>query len=116
MDEVIFNQRNEVGAQYGQFYFQQVDTESRNYAIAMFLNASSIPAPHAYTAYVLQGIMRDQLEEPELRLNFNERPLPFGFKLQSYVNAGQGVITTMSFAVAFMMASDSLVQAIIKER
>ena len=53
--------------------------------------------------------MRDVLDDPELRLNFSERPLPFGFKLQSYVDAGQAVITAVSFAVAFMMASDSLV-------
>ena len=75
----------------------------------MFLNASSIAAPVAYTAYALQAVMRDILDEPELKLNFNERPLPFGFKLQTYVNAGQGVITAVSFAVAFMMVSDSLV-------
>lgn len=47
----------------------------------MFLNASSVPAPLAYTSYVLQGVMRDLLDDADLRLNFHERPLPFGFKL-----------------------------------
>ena len=82
----------------------------------MFVNASSVPAPVSYSAYALQAVMRDLLEDPDIRLNFSERPLPFGFKLQAYVDAGQGVITAVSFAVAFMMASDSLIQALIKER
>ena len=47
-----------------------------------------ISAPVSYTAYALQAIMRDILNQPDLRLNFSERPLPFGFKLQTYVNAG----------------------------
>ena len=86
-----------------------MNAEERYYAIGIFLNASSISAPVSYTAYALQAIMRDILNQPDLKLNFSERPLPFGFKLQTYVNAGQGVITAVSFAVAFMMASDSLV-------
>ena len=88
MDDIIFDQRNEVGAQYGQFFIQQANKEERYYAIAMFLNASSISSPLAYTSYALQGVMRDMLDEPDLKLTFNERPLPFGFKLQTYVNAG----------------------------
>ena len=47
----------------------------------MLLNASSITAPVSYSAYVLQSVMRDLVDDPELRLNFSERPLPFGFKL-----------------------------------
>ena len=88
IDDIIFEQRNEVGAQYGQYFIQQVNAEERYYAIGIFLNASSISAPVSYTAYALQAIMRDILSEPDLRLNFSERPLPFGFKLQTYVNAG----------------------------
>ena len=49
---------------------------------------------------------RDLTGISDLRLNFHEKPLPFGFKLQSYINAGQGVIAAMGFAVAYMMISD----------
>lgn len=62
--------------------------EDRYYAIALFVNASSPAAPMSYAAYALQAVMRDLTENPDLRLNFFEKPLPFGFKLQSYINAG----------------------------
>ena len=45
-------------------------------------------------------------DNPTLRLNFHEKPLPFGFKLQSYINAGQGMIAGMGIAVAYMMMAD----------
>ena len=32
------------------------------------------------------------------------------------MSAGQGIITTMAFAVAYMMASDTIIQSLIKER
>lgn len=51
-----------------------------------------------------------------LKLNFFEKPLPFGFKLQSYINAGQRVIAAMGFAVTYMMIADQIVQSVIKER
>ncbi len=55
-------------------------------------------------------------KNPDLRLNFHEKPLPFSFKLQTYINTGQGVIAVMGFAVAYMMIADQMTQSIIKER
>jgi len=53
--------------------------------------------------------MRDMTKNPNLRLNFHEKPLPFSFKLQTYINAGQGVVAVMGFAVAYMMVADQIV-------
>ena len=60
----------------------------------------------SYASYALQGVLRDLTYNPTLRLNFYEKPLPFGFKLQSYINAGQGMIAGMGIAVAYMMMAD----------
>ena len=70
----------------------------------------------SYASYALQSVIRDLTNNPELRLNFHEKPLPFSFKLQSYINAGQNAIAAMGFAVAYMMIADQIVQSIIKER
>ena len=70
----------------------------------------------SYCSYALQAIMRDMLGRPDFKLNFHEKPLPFGFKLQSYINAGQGALAVVGFAVAYMMMADQIVQSIIKER
>ena len=82
----------------------------------MFVNASSPAAPMSYTSYGLQAILRDLTGNKNLRLNFHEKPLPFGFKLQSYINAAQGTIAGMGIAVAYMMMADQIVQSLIKER
>lgn len=60
----------------------------------------------SYTAIALQSVMRDLTKNPKLRLNVHEKPLPFGFRLQTYFSAGQSVLCTVGFAVAFMMVSD----------
>jgi len=70
----------------------------------------------SFTAYSLQAVMRDLTRNPNLRLNFHEKPLPFSFRLQTYINAGQGTLSVMGFAVAYMMIADQMVQSIIKER
>ena len=117
MDDKIFDQKDISGPAYGgAFFIQQAAPEDRYHAIASFVNASSPAASMSYSAYALQAIMRDFTDNPNLRLNFHEKPLPFGFKLQSYINAGQGVIAAMGIAVAYMMMADSIVQGIIKER
>ena len=85
---------------------QQVSPEDRYYAIAMFVNASSPAASMSYASYALQAVMRDLTRNPNLRLNFHEKPLPFSFRLQTYINAGQGTLSVLGFAVAFMMISD----------
>ena len=85
---------------------QQVSPEDRYYSIAMLVNASSPAAPMSYCSYALQSVMRDMTGNHKLRLNFLEKPLPFGFKLQTYINAGQGVLAAMGFAVAYMMIAD----------
>ena len=72
----------------------------------MFVNASSPAAPMSYCSYALQSVMRDLVGNPNLKLNFHEKPLPFGFKLQTYINAGQGTLAVMGFAVAYMMMAD----------
>ena len=89
--------------------FQQVSPDDRYYAIAMFVNASCPAAPMSYAAYSLQSIMRDMTDNPDLRLNFFEKPLPFGFKFQTYINAGKGILSAMGFAVAYMMLSDQII-------
>lgn len=60
--------------------------------------------------------MRDLTKNPDLRLNFHEKPLPFSFKLQTYITAGQGTLCVVGFAVAYMMMADQMVQSIIRER
>ena len=67
---------------------QQAARDDRFYSIACFINASSTSAPTSFAALALQGIVRDLTNSPNLRLNFHEKPLPFGFKLQTYINAG----------------------------
>ena len=63
----------------------------------------------SFASYAMQAVTRDLTGNRDLRLNFHEKPLPFGFKLQSYINAGQGVIAAMGFAVAYMMVSDQII-------
>ena len=107
IDDVVFEQRHKSGASYGgSFLVQQVSPEDRYYAIAMFVNASSPAASMSYASYALQGVLRDMTSNPTIRLNFHEKPLPFGFKLQSYINAAQGTIAGMGIAVAYMMMAD----------
>ena len=65
IDDVVFEQRHKSGASYG----------------GSFFNASSPAASMSYASYALQGVLRDMTSNPTIRLNFHEKPLPFGFKL-----------------------------------
>lgn len=109
VDNYIFDHRDEYGAQYGDFFFQQVNSDDRFYSIGIHVNASSKTAPISYAGMALQSVMRDVLEEPEFRLNFSEHPLPFSLDFRTYVNAATGVLTMMTISIAFMMISDSMV-------
>ena len=109
MDNFIYDRRDQYGAQYGDFFFQQVNSEERFYSIGIFVNASSKTAPISYASMALQSVMRDVLDDPEFRLNFAEHPLPFSVDFRTYVNAATGVLTMMTIAVAFMMISDTMI-------
>ena len=88
IDDIIYEDRLETGPHYGQFFVQQVLPDDRFYSIGVFTNSSSAASTLAYSAHACQAVMRSVLEKPNFRLNFHEKPLPFGFKVQTYVNAG----------------------------
>jgi len=61
--------------------------------------------------------MRDQLNDPEFKLNFFEKPLPISLKINRLIGGvTQCLFTAILFAVAYLMVSDALIQSIIKER
>lgn len=60
--------------------------------------------------------MRTELENPEFRLNFFEAQLPFGMEWQVMINTAMSLLSSLGFAIAFMMISDTLIQTIIKEK
>ena len=104
---MIYDNRDKNGLSYGgPLFIQQASREDRYYSIGVYINATSAAAPMSYTAIALQSVMRDLTKNPKLRLNVHEKPLPFGFRLQTYFSAGQSVLCTVGFAVAFMMVSD----------
>lgn len=70
----------------------------------------------SYTGYALQAIARDLTDNPNLRINFLEKPLPLNLRLQTYATAVTGTFASFLFAIAYMMVSDTIVQSIIKER
>ncbi len=70
----------------------------------------------SYGGYALQSVIRDLTGDPDIRINFQEKPLPFSLKFQTIINAAQGIFAAILFAVAYMMVSDTLVQSLIKER
>ena len=78
---MIFDDRNVTGPHYGQFMIQQASRDDRYFSIGVFTNASSAPATLSYSAYACQAVARCILKKPNFRLNFAEKPLPFGFKV-----------------------------------
>jgi hypothetical protein len=60
--------------------------------------------------------MRNELENFDFRLNFFEAQLPFSMEWQVYVNTALGLLSSLGFAIAFMMISDTLIQSLIKEK
>jgi len=67
-------------------------------------------------AYALQAVIRSEIEDPEFRLRFFERPCPFNLRWEAGINTVLGVFTTLSFTIAYMMVSDTIVQSLINER
>jgi hypothetical protein len=53
VDNAIYNERGLVGAQYGDFFFQQVNSEDRYYSIGIHVNVSSKTSSIAYAGYAL---------------------------------------------------------------
>jgi hypothetical protein len=104
------------GPSYGQYFIQQANTEDRYYSIAAYVNASQPAAAMSYTGYALQAIVRDLTDDPNIKVNFLERPLPFSLRYQTYISAAQGTFSAILFATAYMMVSDTLVMSLIKER
>ena len=64
----------------------------------------------------MQSIMRDQLDNPGFKLNFQEAQLPFSLSWQIYIETGVGLLSSIGFAIGYMMMSDTLIQSLIKEK
>ena len=58
-------------------FVQNADKENRNYSIASLVNVSQPHSTLAATSYMLQSILRSELENPDFKLNFFEAQLPF---------------------------------------
>jgi len=56
------------------------------------------------------------LKTPILDSNFLEAQLPFSMEWQIYINTGVGLLSSLGFAVAYMMMSDTLIQSLLKEK
>ena len=92
------------------------DTEERKYSLVSLVNATQPSIIMASTAYLLQGVIRAETQNPNFRLNVFEAQLPFGMEWQVYINTGFGLLSCFGFAVAYMMISDTLIQSLIKEK
>ena len=60
--------------------------------------------------------MRTELKRPNFKLNFIEAQLPFSLEWQLYIDTGVGLLSTIGFAIAYMMMSDTLIQQLLKEK
>ena len=80
------------------------------------VNATQPSVIMAATTYLLQGVIRTEIEDPAFKLNVFEAQLPFGIEWQVYINTGVGLLSCFGFAIAYMMISDTLVQSLIKEK
>lgn len=66
---------------------QQASRDDLYYSIGTFSNTSCPIATTAYAGYALQSVVRDVTGNDKFRLNFFEKPLPLGYRLQTYVNS-----------------------------
>ena len=74
-----------------------------------FINATQPNAALAYAGYLAQSVLRQETGNPNFKLNFYEKPLPFSLRFLNYLGAATGVIVVASLSIAYMMASDSVV-------
>ena len=72
MDDYLFNTRNESGPYFAEIFVQQADRFERQYSIASFVNTSQPCAAVSAATYMLQGVVRAELDNPNFRLNFFE--------------------------------------------
>lgn len=112
----MFDTRNQSGPYFSEIFVQFADIDEKNYSIAGFVNATQPQTSLSAATYMLQSIMRAELQNPNFRLNFLQAQLPFGMEWQSYINTGIGLLSSLGFAIAYMMISDTLMMSLIKEK
>jgi len=93
------------------------------YSSVLLLNATAQAvvgafAPQVYTAYLKDYLIRNTLVPADAALNvtFVDHGLPISRAFKTIQKASSGISSAFLMAIAWMMVSDSQIQAIIKER
>ena len=60
--------------------------------------------------------MRDLTGDPNIKVTFHEKPMPFSLRFQTYITAASNIFSSFLFAIAYLMVSDTLCQTLIHER
>lgn len=100
---------------YGQYFFASLG-ENNIYTAVSVVNATAQDAVGAYSAFLMQQIIRDAAAEPNLIFEITDHPLPVSAKFLGIESSNAGFTAAFLFAVSFMMIGNQLIQSIIRER
>ena len=113
-DEEVFEYRDKDPYRMGSYYFYNMDDTSNAYEPVVFHNQTAFQSVATFYQEMSLGIMRTI--NPDLKIEVNNYPLPITEKITESEGTGDGVLSALTFGLAFAFIPASIIAFVVKER